>query len=296
MPVKVNVATEKVIGLDEFCEIYRERKYNVKEVESLAEVSELFLSLSKNKDFLPDIILKELKENLAGQADNLYGPHVIRLGQIDNCTNLRANIWSSESDDDYKRSPDAFIYGVPHDHNFNFLTVGYWGPGYRSMCYEYDYESVSGFSGEGIWACNPEMIGLGLDEIMLYRAHQDIHAQFPPEAMSITLNVMESTPSQRYKDQYILDNSASKVSVVISSRCSPSLLEVAAGFGNPEIQELLGDIAVAHKSDFVRVCALRSCLRAEKDPQMKERLIRLGRNSVLEGQRELSQEFERALV
>jgi hypothetical protein len=26
----------------------------------------------------------------------------------------------------------AFVYGLPHDHNFDFLTLGYFGPGYWS--------------------------------------------------------------------------------------------------------------------------------------------------------------------
>src|SRR3546814_4352282 len=62
---------------------------------------------------------------------------------------VRANIWPAEADHCFKASgAKTFVYGVPHDHNFSFLTSGYFGPGYRSDYYEYDYAQVAGYVGE----------------------------------------------------------------------------------------------------------------------------------------------------
>ncbi len=42
----------------------------------------------------------------------------------------RANIWPSENDHMVRASGGAsFVLGLPHDHNFSFLTLGYFGPG-----------------------------------------------------------------------------------------------------------------------------------------------------------------------
>ncbi len=59
---------------------------------------------------------------------------------------IRANFWPSPRDSVFKLSGTSpFFYGLPHDHNFSFLTVGYLGPGYWSEYYEYDYAAVTGF-------------------------------------------------------------------------------------------------------------------------------------------------------
>ena len=40
--------------------------------------------------------------------------------------------------------------GSPHDHNFEFLTIGYHGPGYRSDHYEVDPQTIVGVVGEKV--------------------------------------------------------------------------------------------------------------------------------------------------
>ena len=286
MSIEVPVATNNRIGLQEFHELFREGGYDARDAESLTEASELLLSLSNNKNFLADLIMDELTNDMAGQRDNFYGPHVIKLGHPTEYTVMRANIWASESDEDYRRSPNAFIYGVPHDHNFNFLTVGYWGPGYKSRYYEYDYEEVEGYTGEKVGIREVSFKSLKPDTVMLYRAHVDIHSQYAPESLSISLNVMDSAPQHHFKDQYMFDAAAENISVVLSSRCSPNLFEVAASFGDPEIQEALVFISRRHESDYARACALRSALRAEKDEDRLDRLIAYGRDSNVAGLRE----------
>ena len=64
---------------------------------------------------------------------------------------IRANFWPALKDSVVRHSgTDPFFYGVPHDHNFSFLTVGYLGPGYWSDYYEYDYGEVVGYPGEEV--------------------------------------------------------------------------------------------------------------------------------------------------
>lgn len=273
MTIDICYRSERTIGLAEFTELFRQGGFTARDTESLREAAPLLASLYNDRNFLAEIFLEEIEGNLAGQSGNFYGPHVVTLGNPDEFTLLRANIWPSETNEDYKRSPNSFIYGVPHDHNFNFLSVGYWGPGYTSQYYEYDYGRVVGFAGE-----DPELRpsvykGLGLGDMMLYRAHQDVHCQFPPDEMSITINVMDVSPDYHFKDQYIFDQKASRISVVLSSRCSPNLFDIAVATGNENIFGLLESIAQGHASDYKRSCAIRSLLKSDVDTDVKRRLV-----------------------
>ena len=279
MSVDIEARADRSICLDEFKELFREGGFDARDCESLTEAADLLLALSNNKSFLSDFIVNELTTDLAGQADNFYGPHVIKLGSPTDSTVMRANIWPAEDDEDYKRSPNAFVYGVPHDHNFNFLTVGYWGPGYKSQYYEYDYENVEGYAGEPSGVRKAAFKSLEPDSVMLYRAHHDIHSQFPPDKMSISINIMDASPTHHYRDQYIFSSTAADVAVVLSSRCSPTLFEVAASFGDDRIQDALVFISRNHQSDYARACALRSAIKAEKDLSRREKLISYGRES-----------------
>ena len=99
----------------------------------------------------------------------------------------------------------AFSYGVAHDHNFSFLTVGYFGPGYVSDYYEVDPEAVDGRRGEPLTLKFIERSQLSEGKMMLYRAHRDIHRQLPPESLSVSLNIMDEGDHVPWRDQYIVD-------------------------------------------------------------------------------------------
>ncbi len=268
MSVSVSARSRNIIGLSEFMELYRQGKYDASDPESLVEAAPILAALNNNKDFLGEFILDQLKTSLSYQRDNFYGPAVLKLGNPTETTMMRANIWAAKTDDEYKRAPKSFVYGVPHDHNFNFLTIGHFGPGYSSLFYEYDYETVEGYTGE-----KPSLNKIGYktlkpDQVMLYRAHQDIHCQYAPESLSITINVMDVSPDHLFKDQYIFDKDMNSIDNVISQRCSPDLFEVAGALGDEEITECLIHISEKHDSSYARASAFRSAVRSienEKD-------------------------------
>ncbi|MCG6119435.1 MAG: transposase, partial [Blastomonas sp.] len=95
---------------------------------------------------------------------------------------MRANIWPSAQEAVMRESGEAaFVYGLAHDHNFDFLTVGYFGPGYRSDHYEVDPARIIGKAGDAV---DLRFVGssvLHLGRVMHYRARRDVHCQYPPE-------------------------------------------------------------------------------------------------------------------
>ncbi|MEC8178091.1 MAG: transposase, partial [Pseudomonadota bacterium] len=116
---------------------------------SLQNAASLLAGLAANRGFLGDLLIDLLAD--AEDRASGYGPQAIMLAGPRNGYFLRANIWPARGDPALQASGAAsFVYGLPHDHNFDFLTVGYFGPGYVSDYGEYDYASVSGEAGEAV--------------------------------------------------------------------------------------------------------------------------------------------------
>src|SRR3546814_1066355 len=108
---------------------------------STAHCAALLAGLGRNRDFLADRVVAALKASYADQLEiNRYSAQVFLLHRSPRGFYLRANLWPAASDAVYTASgPAAFSYGAPPDHNFNFLTAGYFGPGHdlgRASCGE----------------------------------------------------------------------------------------------------------------------------------------------------------------
>lgn len=276
MTIDVTVESDKQISLEEFKELYREAKFDSRSCDDLVEAALLLRQLGNNKQFLGDYIKHELTTNLERQVGNSYGPHNVILGHATENTMLRANFWPSAEDEEYKKSSDMFIYDMPHDHNFSFLTIGYFGPGYRSTYFEYEYGELDGVPGELANLRQVAVKTLEPEAIMVYRAHRDVHCQHLPESMSVTLNVMDITPGFQYHQQYVFDAKVERIRVVNSARCSSNMFDVAAVMGGAEARETVIAISEHHDSEFARFHALRAAIKATDDPQERERLVRRG--------------------
>lgn len=159
-----------------------ERGVDLTDEASLARCADLLAGLSRNRDFLAERVIAELKASYVDQlATSRYSAQVFLLHRSRRGFFLRANLWPAATDAACVASgPAAFAYGLPHDHNFHFLTVGYRGPGYISDYYEYDAEAVDGRLGEPLNLHFVERSRLEEGKMMLYRAHRDIHSQLPP--------------------------------------------------------------------------------------------------------------------
>ncbi|MXP27233.1 transposase [Porphyrobacter algicida] len=137
--------------------------------------------LGNNRAFLGDMLVEGLRERHREIGEtSAYGAQAIMLARLPGGHLIRANIWPSENDACFQVSgARSFVYGLPHDHNFSFLTVGYFGPGYESDYYEYDHAETIGYRGERPALRFIERCALSEGKLMLYRAHVDVHAQLP---------------------------------------------------------------------------------------------------------------------
>ncbi len=261
MPRVIDCQTDQKLELAELVDLLETGDFDSDDEDNFASWGIQLRKLANDRRFLADLIMVELKQRCAGQLkDNQYSAPVVLLHAHPRSSFvIRANFWPALKDSVVRHSgQDPFFYGVPHDHNFSFLTVGYLGPGYWSDYYEYDYGSVVGYPGEHVNLRFVEKARLELGKVMLYRAHKDIHLQLPADAMSVSLNILEASHSSVFRDQYQFDVENQTIAGIMTRTALEPMLALAAHYGGDESEGLLRDFVAAHPSDRVRWAALRA--------------------------------------
>lgn len=271
MPRVIECADDAACELGDCLAAMQADGFRPQEEDSLMSAARWLRKLGNNREFLADVMLEELKDAAHGGEDaSAYGAQVITLSPLGHDFFIRANFWPSRDEYAFRASGQAaFSYELPHDHNFDFLTVGYFGPGYASDYYEFDYEAVDGIVGEKAHLRFTERSTLDPGKLMHYRAHRDVHSQLPPESLSVSLNIMHSGGAQGWLDQYRFDTEKDEISGVISAGGSEIFLRVAVGLENPEALDLAENFARSHVSERMRLVALEAqagiCSSAERD-------------------------------
>jgi hypothetical protein len=267
MPRVIDCADEKPLELGDLVEALNDPSFDPADEDSFAAAGRLLKGLGNNRRFLTDIALAELKERCRRQTrENRYSAQVIMIHRASEKYFIRANFWPSERDSIVKSSGTSpFFYHVPHDHNFSFLTVGYMGPGYWSEYYEYDHDKVVGYTGEKVDLRFVERSRLEQGKVMLYRAHRDVHNQLPADEMSISLNIMEASPSQPFLSQYRFDVNKCEVAGILTKTSTEALLALAAHHGGGNARDLVERFAGHHPCERIQFSALRSLAAAQQD-------------------------------
>ncbi|MEP7223080.1 MAG: transposase [Novosphingobium sp.] len=256
-PAELGPAEVSACSLDECADALAARAFDPLDEDSLIHGAQWLRRLGGNADFLGDLLIRNLADRHREEPDGqAYGPQSIVLSPHRGNCFLRANVWPGAGDHLLAASgASPFLYEMPHDHNFHFLTLGYFGPGYESDYYEYDYDSVAGWSGE---AADLRFTGrqqLSAGKLMLYRAHSDVHRQLPAASLSVSLNVMHTNPAMGWLDQYRFDVDGAKVGAIISHGSSDAFLRIAVALGGEESLDLAWNFARQHPSDRMRVTA-----------------------------------------
>ena len=272
MPRLIPTDETEQLDLAELVELLETGDFDSQDEDNFASWGPGLKKLANNRTFLADLVIQELKDRCEDQLkDNQYSAQVIMLHARSQKFILRANFWPALKDSVIRHSgTDPFFYGVPHDHNFSFLTVGYLGPGYWSDYYEYEYDEVVGYPGEPVNLKFIEKSKLDLGKVMLYRAHRDIHLQLPADEMSVSINILETSHSSAFRDQYRFDVDNAKIDGIMTRMSLEPMLALAAYYGGGEGMDLLCEFADHHPSDRIRWCALRA--RAGAAPTLEARM------------------------
>ena len=277
MPLVIDNPSDQDCSLPEAVHALSTLGFDPRDEENTLEASSWLRRLSNNRSFLADVLLDRLAGRTAGQVESGYGPQAIVLSPLSGGMFVRANIWPAEHDLVFRNSgARTFVYGVPHDHDFSFLTCGYLGPGYASDYYEYDYEAVSGYPGEDAGLRFVERSALHQGKLMLYRAHRDVHSQLPAQSLSVSLNIMHIDPAQRWYDQYAFDLERGEVTRVLSPNATEVFLRTAVASGSGEALEFAEWVGRTHPSERLRLASFEARAGVTGDEAARDALWRQG--------------------
>jgi hypothetical protein len=257
VPRLIESAEQQSCELGECVEALADTGFDPANEDSIRRAAAWLRRLGNNRSFLGDLMLEQLRNRHREEAElSSYGPQVIMLSRPDREFFLRANIWPSEGEHAYRASGgDTFVYSLAHDHNFDFLTVGYFGPGYWSDCYTYDYEALDGWVGEKANLQFVERSALSEGKLLHYRAHLDVHRQWPPDSLSVSLNVMHMGAAQGWFDQYLFEVDSDTVTGIAGTGASETFLRIAVGLGLEEALDVAERFGRNHPCDRMRLAA-----------------------------------------
>lgn len=268
MPREIECEDRRECTLEDCITALREMGFDPACEGSLVNAAGWLRQLGNNRHFLGDMLIEQLKERHRDAGpESTYGPQVVMLSPAAGSFFMRANIWPSRAERCFQTSGGAsFVYELPHDHNFDFLTVGYFGPGYWSDYWEEDYDALHGWRGEYAGLRYVERSHLAEGRLLHYRAHRDVHSQLPPDSLSVSLNIMHATGAQGWLDQYRFDLDAGRVTGILNNGASEAFVRIAVALGGEEARDLAQRFGRHHPSDRMRLAAWGALASVAKDP------------------------------
>ena len=264
MALTIPSNTAQIVTIDEYVE-HVSRNVNLQDIDSLAASAPMLRALANDRE----LIVRELNQRIANYLTDGVIPsaQALHLARGENFY-VRAGIWPAIADMASGRTyQDQFAYNLAHDHNFSFLTVNYLGPGYETEIYEYDYSKIAGQVGEVVDLRFLEKVRFGSGVVMLYRASRDVHVQYAPSELTITLNLMVAPPEVRMRDQFFFDLPTRTIASYppeIASSSRTSLLNIAGFLGDGNTEQLLADLSEKHPCRRTRLTAFEA--RARQQP------------------------------
>ncbi|MCE4558237.1 hypothetical protein [Pelomonas cellulosilytica] len=282
----IEEATQSSIDLSECIELL-DNVIDPMDASSLVLAAPVLKQLANNRQFLIQRFNSDVKNYIdSDYGGNFYSPHSFLLSPASKSFFIRANIWvptGSNSGATAKYEERLLAYNRPHDHNFSFATIGYFGPGYETLLYEHDFEKTLGHIKERVSLKYTGRATLTQGRIMIYEARKDVHTQLPPSDLSVSLNVVINRDDETQLDQFYFDVDSCEITeysdTVPSKRVS--LLRIARELGNNDTAELLLQIAKQHPCRRTQLQALLSATAVDQSTMSDARRIASHSNNAL---------------
>lgn len=274
MAVKVDVKENTLITLNEFVSFLEtsgtieKLRNSIYSSEVMSCVATQLRALAANKAHIFSIIIEELEKTDHFQSQN-YGQAQGFVLYTTPWYTIRLMLWIPPG---HQASAIPFSYKVAHDHAFDLMTVGFFGPGYRTSLYEFDYnEPIQRTDGLTQLSYKGEMY-LRENEVIYYFANKDVHIQHEPESLSVSLNLIINKPDASAR-QTVFDIESTdegsnlcwgkphfnSIEKIASQR---SIFSALSTHGNMRSKKAIEKIAHNHKADEVRALSWVAMLRA----------------------------------
>lgn len=257
----IPTSTQGTASVDELLDFAADTIADPFDLDSIATVAPALRALANDRNVILEALNHELVEVLGGKGRLFYSPQSFILKETARRFTVRANIWPVMKSKPRSRAitEKVFAYSLPHDHNFSFLTVGYHGPGYETAIYEYDFAKVRGYVGEKVDMRFLEHTALRQGKVMLFRSGRDIHIQYPPRELTVSLNLIVGSSDAYEHEQFAFDVEAGRISDLLIQSGVTNLvgyLRFVQRFGGDErTLELATALASRHANRNVRLAA-----------------------------------------
>jgi hypothetical protein len=262
MPIELEISADQgSLTLGQYIRAIEDSSYDLTCQDDLIASAPLLKRLANNKLFLIERLFDDLRSQLKPQAEGVVTPEVLWLHKSTRYA-VRAVIWKPITA--AEEAIPGYQYDVCHDHNFDFLTVGYMGPGYDSRSYTYDRTAYDGRLGEVIDLAPKGTFSLTNGKVALYRAKEDVHVQLPPDRLSVSLNLIPRGPVQN-EMQFQFDESSGTICRYLDFTGLEAAVRVADVIGSQECLQALARIGKAHPSERTRALALAAQIRIDAD-------------------------------
>ena len=262
MVVKFTDAVEDVLQPDEYHDLVQ-AEIDLSDFDSLCDSAWALKALANNRTFFGNAINQELKAYLDGGKNQGFTAYSLILFNAPSYT-IRANIWAPLDVDPRRQQlqATAFSYFAVHDHNFHFVTAGYLGSGYKTVLYRHQFERERGCPGSAVKLQYLEHARLRQGDLMAYRAFEDVHAQLPPDEVSISLNLLAHPPKFANQRQYFFDMEKRTIATPVGDGYETfgTFIRMAQHVGDANTIEMLLALASTHSVTTIREAALEQLL------------------------------------
>lgn len=263
----------RCMSLEEFV-AYVEAEVDIDDFESIREAAWALRALANNRDFLLNAYNDELAAIVDGNSQNVLTPQTIVLARGSDFY-VRSNIWLPPSEALQFRDREAKLtaYGLAHDHNFHFLTVGYYGEGYETDVYRYDYNEVVGYMDEDAGLKYLGHYRLAPGVVMAYQAGRDVHVQYEPEDISISINFMAIPRATYFQQQLSFDLEKGRVAAGLTDSVGTRLFLLSFMQENHDERSI--DLLARATTDYPCPRTRSQALRVLREiaPEVHDRLL-----------------------
>ncbi len=264
-------------------------EFKIEEKDSCLQVAHILKKLGQDKQWFADFLtarLTQLSTGMNSPGTFLPTSQVFLIGGSEKGYMLRAIVWMPpDSGHSENIRKNVFVEDIYHDHTFDLLTLSLFGPGYETELFQYNHDHVDGIVGEEVEIERQGRVSFTPGRMIFMRANEDIHAQFPPSEMSISLNIISLPTDRLVRRQYrfdLISERRAKISHIDYASAVYSqvaLIEVAEAVGDENTGEVLFDIARQHSNLSTRLAALR--VLNTKYSCSHEELLRLSDDNAL---------------
>jgi len=259
---------------------------------SVMESAPQLRALAKNRELILDLVESSLKEEGSYVQDESVNQYTDSAFMLYNSGRerrkesrrdkflyfaVRAVVWRVPRlwPNTTEREDKIHSYELPHDHNFTFLTTGYYGPGYKTDIYEFDYNDVEGYPGEPVDMRFLEQTYLPEKKVMMFRKDTDIHIQHAPESLSISLNLIITEGREDIRNMTRQFHFDIEKSCITDCPLGPAdhgmaLLELAGEIGDENTADIIARIAQSDPHPETREMAYKAFARLV--PAERERI------------------------